>query len=486
MKKTGYYTMNLPLNRLLKCCFILCTLSLQTSFLQGQESLGLTLDRYSGVNLIDLNPAASSKSANRWDILLGSAHGFGFTDYGFLRKASLLNLARNLDEALVVEAQSVIPDTPFPTPLIIFDEDGGDKKASAHVEIWGPSVMFNVLPSLKIGVFTKAKANISSFNIPEALGFYELNEARYVDFELELEEAKGSSMYWQEIGLHASQQIGPLSFGVNVKYLLGAEGFFIENRAFTSVSLDSIQLNTERFPVDLQFGLTNNTLNSGSFSPFSNIDSGVGLGFDLGITYQSDRLQLGISILDIGRVSFTQNTEIYRFGDQNTAIDLTVYEQISSTRDFLNQIVNDFEVEVDGVSDFKIGLPMALSLQGDLHLQDNYYVSATWTNRLNVFPNTLSRDNTLSVIPRYESKLLSAFLPITVYEYSRVRVGAAARFGFLTIGSDHIFSVFTNSDFRGSDIYVRLAFFPFGDQSRRSVKGRGKSKGGSNLGCYDF
>ncbi len=471
----------MDLKRIVICCFAL----LQAYLLSGQESLGLTLDKYSGVNLIDLNPAASSRSPYNSDVLLGSAHGFGFTDYGHLKTASLLNLQGRLADAFVIEAQSTIPDPAEITPpLIIFDEDGGDKKLSSHLEIIGPGVIFSIHPTIKIGLFTKAKANISSFSVPEALGFYELNEARFADFQLDLEPAKMSAMYWHEIGLHASKQLGSLSFGVNVKYLLGGEGAFIENNEFISVPFDSMELNPIGVPLDLQFGLTNSTLNTGSFNPFSDMDSGVGLGFDIGVTYESEGLYLGASILDIGRVSFTQSTEIYRFGDQSNIVDITPYDALTSTREFLDRIVNDFDVQVDNASAFKIGLPMALSLQGDLHIQDNYFVSATLTNRLKVFPNSLSRDNTLSIIPRYESKWISAFLPITVYEYSRVRVGAAARFGFLTIGSDHILSVFTNSDFRGSDIYLRLALFPFGNQSERSLKG--KSKGKSGLGCYDF
>lgn len=472
---------------LIKRLVICCLVCFQAYFLVGQESLGLSLDRFSGINQIDLNPALSNRSPYSWDILLGSAHGFGFTDYGHLQTASLLNLQGRLRDAFVVEAQSTIPDPAnVSTPLVIFDEDGGDKKVSAHVEIMGPSVLFSVTPTIKVGLFTKMKANMSSFNVPEALGFYELNEARFVDFELELMSAKMSAMYWSEIGLHASKQIDALSFGINFKYLSGTEGFFIVNGAQTTVPFDSIELNPIGVPIDLQFGLTNTTLNDGSFSPFSGLGSGVGLGYDIGVTYTRDGLTIGASILDVGRVSFTQNTEIYRLGDQSAIVDLANYDVLTSTRDFLNQLINDFDVEVDNVSAFKVGLPTALSLQGDLHIQDNYYVSATLTNRLKMFPNSLSRDNTLSIIPRYESKWLSAFLPITIYEYSRVRIGAAARFGFLTIGSDHIMSVFTNSDFRGSDIYIRLALFPFGSQRERSVKSKGKSKGNSALGCYEF
>lgn len=483
----GYYGRNLILYMNIKRGFICCLVCFQAYLGVGQESLGLSLDRFSGVNQIDLNPALSNRSPYSWDILLGSAHGFGFTDYGYLQTASLLNLQGRSRNAFVVEAQSTIPDpADVSSPLVIFDEDRGDKKVSAHLEIMGPSVLFSLTPTIKVGVFTKMKANISSFKVPEALGFYELNEARYVDFELELTSANMSAMYWSEIGIHASKQIDALSFGINLKYLSGIEGFFIENGSFQTIPFDPLELNPLGVPLDLQFGLTNNTLNDGSFSPFSGMGSGVGLGYDLGVTYERDGLTIGASILDIGRVSFTQNTEIYRLGNPSSIVDLANYDVLTSTRDFLDLVVNDFDVDVDTRSDFKVGLPTALSLQGDLHIQDNYYLSATLTNRLRVFPNSLSRDNTLSIIPRYESKWISAFLPITVYEYSRVRVGVAARFGFLTIGSDHIMSVFTNSDFRGSDIYIRLAVFPFGNQRERSVKSKGKGKGNSALGCYEF
>jgi len=63
---------------------------------KSQETLGFSFDKYSGTHLVELNPAFSSISANRWDFTLGSFHGFAFTDYGFLRSSSLLNLRSNL------------------------------------------------------------------------------------------------------------------------------------------------------------------------------------------------------------------------------------------------------------------------------------------------------------------------------------------------------------------------------------------------------
>lgn len=485
MKKTGYDTRNFILRMTQKAICISLILFLYSYSIKSQESLGFSLDKYSGTTLIDLNPALSSSSVNRWDVTLGAFHGFGFTDYGLLRRSSLFNLNSNLNNAFVVEAQPDIPANDGTTePLIIFDEDGGDKKLSTHIEVTGPSFLFNLAPTIKLGIFTKARGNLSAPNIPEALGFYELNNARFSAQELALTSTKVSAMYWQEIGIHGSKRIGPLSFGINMKYLLGAEGFYIRNDVTTTYPFTVDNLNIEGLPVDLEFGLTNGTLDSETFSPFSNIDDGVGLGWDFGVTYEDDRLKIGASILDFGRISFTQNIETYRLTDQNTNVDISIYETLGSVRQFLAQIVQDFEVETSRSDAFKIGLPTALSLQGDLHLLDNYYVSATLTQRVPVFPNSLRRDNSLSVIPRYESKWLSAFLPITVYEYSRIRVGAAARFGFLTIGSDHIFSTFTNSDFRGSDIYVKLAFFPFRERTfsdKKSKKGKGKG-----LDCYTF
>jgi len=466
-------------------CFSLI-FSLYAYSAKSQESLGFSLDKYSGTHLIDLNPASSSISTHRWDFTLGSFHGFGYTDYGLLRTASLFNLSGKVEDAQVVESSVDIPDSNLGIPLIIFDEDGGNKKLSSHFEITGPSILFSLNPTIKIGLFTKARGNISSFNVPEALGFYELNNARFSDFQLSLSPTKASGMYWQEIGIHGSKQIENLSFGINLRYLLGAEGFFIDNRGKADLPFDINNLSVDGLPVDLEFGFTNSTLNTENFSPFSNIDNGIGLGWDFGVTYQADRFRIGASILDIGRISFTQNNEIFRLGNQSTIVDLTNYDLLTSTRQFLDQVLLDFDVDYDRSSAFKIGLPTALSLQGDMHIMDNYYISATMTQRIPIFTNSLRRDNTLSVIPRYESKWLSAFLPITVYEYSRIRIGAAARFGFLTVGSDHIFSTITNSDFRGSDIYLKLSFFPFSNRTLSDRKNKKGNKGKGGLDCYTF
>ena len=83
-------------------------------------------------------------------------------------------------------------------------------------------------------------------------------------------------------------------------------------------------------------------------------------------------------------------------------------------------------------------------------------------------------ENVVSVFPRYESKWFMFSLPISIYEYESVRVGTAMRIGFLTVGSDHLLSLFGKSDFRGSSFYAALKIIPFGKrgQSKSSERNR--------------
>ncbi len=72
-------------------------------------------------------------------------------------------------------------------------------------------------------------------------------------------------------------------------------------------------------------------------------------------------------------------------------------------------------------------------------------------------------------------------LPVSLYNYSKLRVGISARLAFITIGSDNLSSFFKQSELTGSDIYVGIKVNPF--KLNLSGRGRGNNK---PVRCYQF
>ena len=454
----------------------------------SQESLGLHMDKYSGTDLMFWNPSNMTSSANRWDITLGSAHIFGFSDYAFLRNSSLFDLTDDARLAQVIGARGAIPNDSENGVFLIYDEDFGDKTFSTKLTVSGPAVSFQVKENWRIGIFTKLRTHLTAPDIPENFGLFELNTARFVDGSLNLDPASGAGLYFFEFGGHVSTQLSDeWSIGGNIKAQIASEGFFLDSNANTTIpfDLESINGDANGSVLDnIDFGTTNNVINSEEFSPFDNLDSGFGLGIDLGARITKETWSAGLSIIDFGFVRMRNNVELYTIINSTQELFFDDYLLVTSLREALDQLAVDFDLNPFVDNGFTIGLPTGLVLQGSMKLNEDFNISGQFTQRIPVFNNSLARENSIAVAPHYSTKWLSVFAPITLYEYSRVRVGFAARIGILTVGSDHLGTLFRDHDFRGSDLYVKLSVIPF--QLNSNKKSKGRRNGKSNVKCYEF
>lgn len=474
-----------PVLKIFLCFHLICFCIISFGIkLSSQESLGFKLGNYAGVDRIYLNPALSQTSAFTWEANIASVHAFLFTDYAFIRRTSLLDL-RNIDELQLLSLRSTVSEDPSSTS-IIFDLDGGDKSFSTHFEIAGPAIVSNFFFDTKIGIFTKFRANASTGGISESFGIYELNESfssQVIDFR----KTQISAMLWSEIGLHLSKSIEQFDIGINIKRLNAYEGAFARVDTDQNVDYRNGVLSVGNNELQGGLGYTRNGIYSDNFDLRNSQDHGGGISFDLGIRFDINELSLGVSILDVGLINYRHHVENYALPDNYTdfAVDPQDYVGVRSLDEFIDQIEIDspFEPFFDHRG-FIIGTPAALNVSGDYAIDQNLFVSASWTQRLKLLNLSTIRDNTLSIVPRYQSKWISAYIPVTLYNYSKLRLGAAARFAYLTIGSEDLVSIFRKTDFRGSDIYVRLSVTPLFKIKRNKSRKSGFSR--SNAKCYEF
>jgi len=462
----------------MRVLLLILLLNLVDCALFSQEALGLKLGPYTGVETIFINPANAQYSARKFEFTLGSAHLFAHTDYAFLRSSSLASFSSDVREARVAGSREVIPES-FPAPLVIFDLDGGKKMGSAHIDIGGPSLLFQLSPNFTLGAFSKLRANVSTFDIPENVGIYELNDS-VLSQSIQIDRGHLAYMLWYEIGLHASARIDSWNFGLNIKHLRSTESGYIQSRnSSNNPFVDDIV----RFNIPIEFSFTNDTFDADRSDLFEHFGNGSGWAFDFGASFNLNNAKLGFAILDLGQVTVQNNIDNYSFApNEEYIIDINSYEDLTGVRNFLDTLGSDIPLVITSDS-YNISLPSAVSLDFQTNLIDQYFLSANLIQRVPLHFGAISlrRDNILAITPSYETKWFSAHLPVVLYEYERLRIGASVRLGFLTIGSDHLFSTFIKSDFRGSDIYTKISLFPFGNGRRKSKRSKRKVED-----CYLF
>lgn len=476
---------------------LLCSF-LGNFLLYSQEQLGLRLDNYSGANALSLNPAANATCAFGWDINL---IGIGMSvnnNLVYIEKSTLGKALRNTN--------SIGPDPALNIsfngkPILEYNfKDKASRYGSAVARVMGPSFVLNFSSGHSFGLFTGVRTMISTHSIPIVVNPYETQRIRRNQtFDVAPFTVRG--LAWSEIGLNYAYRLGDdteggLAIGINAKWMQGFQGFFVNN--YSGTKLTRLSRDTVRFDAfNGELGFTN------TFNDPATRSNGSGFGFDLGVlltTPASDdrpyEWRLGASLIDMGKININRNAEVHQFQPKEVfELNKKDFENLDTNdplsdaiRRFNQKAFNNAQSSLKGNS-MTFGLPMALHVQADYAVNKNIFINGLLIQRLAIGQSILERDNLIAVTPRYESRWLGASLPVSVLNYQQVRVGLAARLAFLTIGTEHLMSLISNSDLYGTDFYVALKINPF--QIGQLSSGGGKGKGGNwgkskRVSCYKF
>jgi hypothetical protein len=291
-----------------------------------------------------------------------------------------------------------------------------------------------------------------------------------------------AEMNWAEIGLSYAYVFRKFNrenwaAGISVKRLMGVAGGYanIDNIDYMLLNKDTAivyNMNAEggySLPVDYQ---TNEYIRNPVFR-------GGGFGFDLGITYRKTlkgqqnihyseicaqpftpyKYKIGLSIIDIGRISFKKNAQKLVFNNVSTYwpdISSFNFQNVDSAVRELSQRFYGNPDELLQDDRIKIGLPTALSIQVDVHYFGNWYVNSTLIYPIKMSSASLVRPVQLAIIPRYETDHFEVDFPISLYDLKKPRIGISARIGMFTIGTDKLGGYFHFNDFTGLDFYFAL------------------------------
>ncbi len=481
--------------QLLFSCFLAFILSNYN--LCSQEQLGLRLDNFSGVNGVVLNPAANLTSPFRFDINLASAGFFIDNNYGHIRNTHLFHLIKNgKDPDNLINGVYVPNDVPTEESWLLFDyfDNKKLKYASASMHLMGPSFSIKLNNGYSFSFISALRAAGSSHKIPSNADFYHIDRIPFGE-SIDIAPSNAAGMVWSEFGINFAPAFftynGKLSFGITAKYLSGYEGAFVE----TPRTLQITQLPGDSLVLEnglINFGFTDSNTNT-------DIDpavrrNGQGFSFDVGavMTIEGDEdgyiWKLGASILDIGKINFSKNTQLHQINQPNDltlgTLPLDQYSGFADLTDYVKllsqQTLGDSLASRVGNS-FSIGLPTAASLQADYQFYPNFYVNATLVQRLKFNAQAIGRDNILAVTPRYNSRWISASLSLILRNYQQLRTGFSVRLAWFVIGSDNLGSWIGRSTFTGTDVFFGLKVNPFRTGPWKFASGRGKG-----TKCYDF
>ncbi len=466
----------------------------------SQEQLGLRLETYAGVNSLTINPAGNLSNPLKWDANLVGGGVFFENNYVFLRETSLRRLFAHRNDASFVGAQDVEGPLPDDTFVVDFFNDGAKRFVNSGGYVAGPSLALRLGENHSVGVFTNLRFAASAIKLPNEFSYYKY-DARPFGETFEVPKLQAAGVNWSEIGLNYAFKLptadGSMNFGVNLKFLQGYEAAYLHSRSPYQHTKQPGNIVTVGLP-NSEYGYALN-LDDSEGSLFER--KGQGIGADLGFTYifqeheEGYKLKLGASLLDLGRIHFNNDAQYHRLQlDTTVTVDIDDYSQYASIEDlqamvqtFSENSLKDPLATYKGNS-FKMALPAALSLQADYGISEQFYVNALLVQRLPTFHLTARRGNLLAITPRWQHRWFSASVPVSVYNWSRVHVGMAARLGWLVIGSDDVLGVFSNKNLTGADFYFALKINPFEIGGGSGERGGGKRRFGrrGKVKCYTF
>lgn len=444
----------------------------------AQESTGITQGNFAGSTSTRVNPANMLHSKLYFDLHLFSVNAWGQNNFIYIPGSdfNLVPLIKNSEQ---------IPKYPQTNESYRYYENTKRKSGAAISNNYALGGFLQT-GDHAFAFHTAARSYTTMNKVPYEMAVLGVNSLGYAPLQNILFQDKNidvASLAWGEIGLsyaYAFRKVANEHWaaGITLKYLMGYGGMFAKIDKIDYMVLDRETIKFYDMNADFGIALPIDYSNN-DFPDGGGLLKGGGLGVDLGITYtlrkegyqnfNNRRIceqnykdyfwRLGVSILDLGAINFSKNAQKHAFRDVDA-----LWENLKDLKfDNFDELMAEVSEELLGDPDaslaadkFKIGLPTALSVQFDYHYKQNWYLNATLVQPLQLAQYAVRRPAQLALTPRYETDWFEAMLPVSLYEYQILRIGAALRLGFFTIGTDRLGTLLGFRDINGMDIYASV------------------------------
>ncbi|MCE9537970.1 MAG: DUF5723 family protein [Bacteroidetes bacterium] len=428
----------------------------------SQEKLGMANSNYSSVNSIFLNPSSSVDSRTLLQFNLIGANIYMMNNLVYMPKFRVW-----MDKSSDLQDPKLNTSGPF------------KKFLYSKTEINGPTLVVSNR-EIGYGFFIRGRVEASVNNIPVELTNLLLEQKidTVTNIDIDIKNTRISQMAWVEYGVnfgkmyfkHGNKMI---TVGGNAKYLTGI------NIAYGNVFRLNAEVN------DTKLDIANLRAKIRYNEPGWN--TGKGIGVDFGITYKKTlkylenyyanspksnckyidyKYKIGISILDLGAIRFTQNT--FK-GDVSGSTLITDFKHT----DLDSVIRSDFNVTQQKNQPIMACLPTAFSAQADFNLGHHFYFNASAVQCLTTSRIIgVQRTNLLSAAIRYERRNFEVAIPLTLHRYIYPQLGFAFRFRTFVLGLDNVLPLVVKSNTYGASVYFNLGISIFKNPACKASKPR--------------
>lgn len=453
----------------------------------AQNFTGFSSGNYSGVLAAEVQPAAIADNMYHFDLYLAGASAFATNNYFFFyRKNPFLNFIFNAENDSLAR---------------------GDDNRYGFVtsKILLPSAMLSLKNDDAIGfsasIRTMALASKVSGDLASDLAD-EFGNELYIGIPRSQQEFKASGMSWQEYGITYARKIikqsnHTVKAGITLKMIIGNAAFYTNVGNFNYVNVNIQRTSISEMNID--YGYSDNLDDINNDWQWK-VASKPAPALDLGVIYEHRlhkqkticptydgsishfheeknipdyQYKIGVALLDVGRIKYNYGTGSGRSNEiiSTGNMDLLNKMSIASPEELIDSVATFANVERNE-GNFTIGLPTSLRLHFDYHINKDFYVEAATLFNLSFLkfsdytPGNISY---LTIIPRWEKKWISAYMPLYSNVKGQVNWGLGFRIGPLIVGVNDIMAGISRKKMESQGFYIALKTFFFGRKTKQEI-----------------
>lgn len=458
--------------------------------LQAQDFNGYSIQSWSGINSLHINPANVVDSRYMVDINLVMGNAFIANDFLKINQNDLFSGAIFSDST----GDNIINKYMNP------DYTAPNHSAIVNLRVQGPSFMFsfgkkkNGIRPNGIAFTSNVRAYMNADDLDNRYLNWAVNGIPTVDYLAPFNESyvQMGVNVWAEYGITYGRVVYDkdkhfIKVGGTLKLLQGMGAAYFAGRNLSySIRQDTISYITG----DAYYGHSSNLdpnnpvfTASNPYQPFK--FEGFGMGADLGIVYEwrpkgdqykydmdgetglwmPDRdpytLRAGLSLVDIGSIGYTRYTGSVDYNMNVVDLPSSYLQGITGVESFTNKLDSMPGVTAIETGQQHFGMELPISLIGTLDYQPVRGLYINFTPRIafrtgSVDNSKIHDVSSFQFSVRYENPFFGATMPFGYTMLAGFNWGLGLRLGPIIIGSGSIFSNLIKGQWNSADVYAGL------------------------------
>ncbi len=451
-------------------------------FVQGYSQVndfyGLSTGNYAGVHGVFYQPASIEDNRYKFDLNIVSTD-LGYDNSFFLIRKDAILKGKFFKSPYNNNFQAVKQD------LIQTTNSQDPFNASVQFRTFLPSVLFRTGKKSAMAITLSNRTVFQASNMN-----YEFGQMIYDNFKNQAfynknynaDKFQMLAMNWSEIGLTYSRTLinsgkHYLKAGVTGKLLGGSVASYMQ-----ADNLDYAIKNDSTISIKggMQYGhnraFETDFLKKRTFS-FDNL----GFGYEAGLVYEfrgninkytfTDKnnkkqvrpdvnpyaVRVGVALLDGGSIQFTKPTNVNDFTINQPNLDIATFK-VKSIAGLDSALASVATIDTSKAKDFTIHLATTFSAQIDLHIARGFYINASafLPMATQAGEHRIQATKTYVVTPRWESRGLGLYVPMSYNTKKEVQLGATLRLGPVFIGSNNVASVLLGKNLKAANVQVGI------------------------------